>query len=81
MSGLPKVVRKPFELAKSLMAWGMPCIQPIDSPRANWASRSRACANKSSGSCRLTMALETGFRRAMRSRVDCMTSWHDTCLR
>ena len=81
MSGLPNVVRRPCALAKSLMAWGMPCIQPMDWPRASCASRSRACAIKSSGSCRLTMALDCGLNCAMRSSVACMTSWHDTCLR
>ena len=55
--GEPSVVGSPVALARSLMAWGMPCIQPSDSPRASWASRASASRSSASASRRLTMAL------------------------
>ena len=80
--GEPRVVGRPCTAARSLMACGMPCIQPMlpvrDLPGASCVSRSSACASRWSGSCRLTSALWSGLTWAMRSRYACITSRQET---
>ena len=75
------VVAMPAVGARSLIACGMPCSQPMDSPRCNWASRSAARFSRLLVSTRLTMALTTGLTTSMRSSVACMTSTQDTWRR
>src|SRR5215468_5278971 len=80
--GEPQVVRIPFVEAKSLTAWGNPCIQPKYSPRVSCASRSVACASSASRGCSETMALTLEFVRSMWSRNVDITSLQETrfCL-
>jgi hypothetical protein len=66
--GEPKVVTIPAVSAMSLMACGMPCIQPMLRPAASWVSRASAWRSSASPSCRLTIALKTGFTAAIRAR-------------
>jgi hypothetical protein len=79
-SGEPSVLGIPFVSAASLIACGMPCIQPRLWPRASAASRASAWRSRSTSSCRLTIAFTCGLTAAMRSSVARMTSRHDTSL-
>ena len=68
ISGEPSVVGRPAALARSLMACGMPCIQPRDRPRASSASQAPASASSSASGRSETMALYPGLSAAMRAR-------------
>jgi len=62
-NGEPKVVRKPWVAARSLMAWGMPCIQPREWPWSNSRSQALASASTASLSRNDTSAFTPGLKR------------------
>ena len=72
----PLVVRKPAVSIVSLIVTGTPCNEPTSSPRSNATSAALACSIKSGAS--VTIAFNSGFKRAIRSRCASATSTGDT---
>jgi hypothetical protein len=64
-NGEPIVIGSPLASARSLIACGMPCIQPRERPWAISSSQTAASTMSSSRSRRLTMALTAGLHTSM----------------